>query len=338
MGTTPDWQPLQRSRTYELVLDQVEEQILAGKLGVGDRLPPERAHGGDARGQPGRRPGGAAGDGSQGVLRRPKVGTGPESGSVIAGLPSLGLSRLLRLHVALANFPLADVVEARVHPGTASARLAAAHATSDQLARMRACMERMADQAVTREEFNDVDTEFHVVLAEAAGNKLVADMTIAMRNAMRPHPATNVQRWSRTGRPPEPGCRRAPGRLRRPWPPGTPRPPPTGREAHPRRLPLTSAGPQKSCQGCVSLGGMSATWTQNARVSHTSVKIPFNWQKMYAPAYKSCMIDGGSGRPTRFRCYGMKDVPRQRAAGKPAAGGRSKRSHSAPKDRLLCGH
>jgi GntR family transcriptional repressor for pyruvate dehydrogenase complex len=185
MSTTAGWQPLNRSRTYEMVPDQVEEQILAGNLGVGDRLPPERdmaAMLGVSRA--------AIREAlrvleAQGVLRRPKVGTGPESGSIIAGLPSLGLSRLLRLHVALANFPLEDVVEARTTLERASARLAAAHASPEHLARMRAALERMADPEVTREEFNDVDTDFHVELAEAAGNRLVADMTIAMRNAMR---------------------------------------------------------------------------------------------------------------------------------------------------------
>ncbi|MER7084163.1 FadR/GntR family transcriptional regulator, partial [Saccharopolyspora kobensis] len=36
------WRPVARSRTYELVIDRIEEQIVSGQLGVGDRLPPER--------------------------------------------------------------------------------------------------------------------------------------------------------------------------------------------------------------------------------------------------------------------------------------------------------
>ncbi len=40
-GETP-WRPVTRSRSHELVLDQIEEQILAGTLRVGDRLPGER--------------------------------------------------------------------------------------------------------------------------------------------------------------------------------------------------------------------------------------------------------------------------------------------------------
>lgn len=121
---------------------------------------------------------------AQGVLRRPQVGTGPESGNIIAGMPSTGLTRLLRVHVALSNFPLEDVVEARITMERGSARLAAAHATPEHLARMRELLDRMDDPSLPREEFNDLDTEFHVVMAEAAGNRLITDLTTALRNAL----------------------------------------------------------------------------------------------------------------------------------------------------------
>lgn len=185
MGLSDDWQPLARSRTYELVLDQIEDQILAGRLSIGDRLPPERdlaAKLGVSRA--------AIREAlrvleAQGVLRRPQVGTGPESGSVIAGTPAAGLSRMLRLHLALARFPLEDVVEARVTMERASARLAATRATESDQARLSDLLARMDEPSISREAFNDLDTDFHVVLAEAAGNRLVTDMTIALRNAMR---------------------------------------------------------------------------------------------------------------------------------------------------------
>ena len=185
MGHSAAWQPLARSRTYELVLDQIEDQILAGRLNVGDRLPPERelaAMLGVSRS--------AIREAlrvleAQGVLRRPQVGTGPESGSIIAGTPTAGLTRMLRLHVALASFPLGDVVEARASLERASARLAAANATQQDLEHLCLLLDKMDDPELTREGFNDLDTDFHVALAEAAGNKLVSDMTIALRNAMR---------------------------------------------------------------------------------------------------------------------------------------------------------
>ena len=179
------WQPLPRTRTYELVLDRIEEQIRAGRLSVGDRLPPERDLGamlGVSRA--------AIREAlrvleAQGVLRKPQVGTGPESGSIIADTPGAGLARLLRLHVALANFPFADMTEARIILERASARLAAASASAEDLERIRAPLEQMDDPQLPREEFNDLDTAFHVAIAQAGGNRLVADLTGAIRNSLR---------------------------------------------------------------------------------------------------------------------------------------------------------
>ncbi|MGW7350227.1 FadR/GntR family transcriptional regulator [Streptomyces sp. NPDC054784] len=182
--TTAAWEPVPRTRTFELVLARVEEQILAGNLRVGDRLPPERELVellGVSRA--------AVREAlrvleAQGVLRS-RVGTGPASGSVISAMPSEGLTQFLRLHMALANFPLPDVVEARATLERSSARLAAERATDDDLARIEEPLLRMDDPALTREEFNDCDTAFHVAVAEAGGNRLMADMTVAVRSAVR---------------------------------------------------------------------------------------------------------------------------------------------------------
>ncbi|GAA1948850.1 FadR/GntR family transcriptional regulator [Kitasatospora viridis] len=190
MAEPTDWEPVPRSRTFELVLDRIEEQIRAGKLRVGDRLPPERELVellGVSRA--------AIREAlrvleAQGVVRA-KVGTGPDSGSVIAALPSAGLSQLLRFHLALANFPLADMVDTRAALERSSARLAAERAATgeaaEQLAAAGELLARMDDPELTREQFNEYDTAFHVAVAEAGGNRLMADLTIAVRNAVR-HP------------------------------------------------------------------------------------------------------------------------------------------------------
>ncbi|MFC4058613.1 FadR/GntR family transcriptional regulator [Planomonospora corallina] len=184
MGEAAEWEPVPRFRTFELVLARIEEQILAGSLRVGDRLPPERELVellGVSRA--------AVREAlrvleAQGVLRS-RVGTGPSSGSVITAMPSAGLTQLLRLHIALANFPFDDVVESRATLESASARLAAGRATEEDLARMRAELARMDEPGLPRERFNDHDTAFHVAVAEAGGNRLIADMTVAVRNAVR---------------------------------------------------------------------------------------------------------------------------------------------------------
>ncbi|OEU85128.1 GntR family transcriptional regulator [Streptomyces abyssalis] len=179
-----DWEPVARSRTYELVLTRIEQLILDGRLRVGDRLPPERELSemlGVSRA--------AIREAlrvleAQGALR-PRVGTGPDSGNVIAAMPDAGLTQFLRLHIALAHFPLDDVVEARAVLERSSARLAAERAKEEDLARMREQLDRMDAVGLPREVFNDCDTDFHVAIAEAAGNRLVADLTVSVRNAVR---------------------------------------------------------------------------------------------------------------------------------------------------------
>jgi len=179
-----EWRPVARSRAYELVVDQVEEQIVAGALKVGDRLPGERELA--ARLQVSRA---AVREAmrtleAQGVVRA-GVGSGPEAGTVVSALPSAALTRLLRVHVALNNFPLPDVVEARVMLERYSAGLAARHPDPARLEEMRAALDAM-DAESDRVAFGDLDTAFHIAIAEAGGNRLVADMTTAIRDSVRP--------------------------------------------------------------------------------------------------------------------------------------------------------
>ena len=65
--------------------------------------------------------------------------------------------------------PVPDVLEVRVALETVSVRLAAAHATPEQLAEMTRLLDLMETPGIDRERFNDHDTAFHVALAEAAG-------------------------------------------------------------------------------------------------------------------------------------------------------------------------
>lgn len=183
-GLAPRWRAISRAKTYELVIDRIEEQILSGQLRVGDRLPPERdlaALLGVSRA--------AVREAirmlqAQGVLHS-AVGNGPESGTTVGGSSGGALNRLLRLQVALTNFPVQDVVEARVMLERWSVRLAAAGASPDDLVTMRELLQEMDDAAADRARFNDLDTRFHVAVAEAGGNRLVADLTAAVRESLR---------------------------------------------------------------------------------------------------------------------------------------------------------
>lgn len=175
---------MSRTKAYELVVDQIEEQILSGSLVVGDRLPGERELA--TRLEVSRA---AVREAlrmleAQGVVWA-GVGSGPDAGTFVSAMPSAALTRLLRLHVALANFPVEDVVEARVVLERSSASLAASQASEADLAAIRAPLLAMDEQASDRAYFNDLDTAFHIAIAEAGRNRLVADMTIAIRDSMR---------------------------------------------------------------------------------------------------------------------------------------------------------
>ncbi len=180
----PVWRPVGRARAHELVIDAIEDQILAGTLAVGDPLPPERELAARLEvSRAGVREAIRVLEG-QGVVRS-SVGSGREAGTFIAAMPTAALTRFLRLHVALANFPVDDVVAARVMLERSSAALAAQHADAEALAVVRRSLDAMDAPGLPREEFNEHDTHFHVAIAEAGGNRLVADMTTAIRDSLR---------------------------------------------------------------------------------------------------------------------------------------------------------
>jgi len=183
-GRRHGWAPVSRVRTYELVLDRIETQIVSGALRAGERLPPERelaALLGVSR--PAVREALRILE-AQGAVRS-QVGKGPDSGTTIDRLPSDALARLLRLHVALGSFALEDVVETRVVLERASAVLACRNARPQDLVHMQEDLDAMDAPGVDRETFNQHDTDFHVALAEAGGNRLMSDVTRAIRESVR---------------------------------------------------------------------------------------------------------------------------------------------------------
>lgn len=203
-GPVPDsrkkWQPVARVRTYELVLQRIEAQIVSGELRAGERLPPERELAellGVSR--PAVREALRVLE-AQGAVRS-QVGNGPASGTTIDRVPRDALARLLRLHVALGSFPLEDVVETRVAMERSIAILACRHAGPGDLARMQAALQAMDVSGVGLETFNQCDTEFHVSLADAGANRLMSDMTRAIRESVRIPILTAMTAMADTGQP-----------------------------------------------------------------------------------------------------------------------------------------
>lgn len=205
-GQGDEWVPVSRVRTYELVLQRIENQIVTGALRAGERLPPERELAellGVSR--PAVREALRVLE-AQGVVRS-QVGKGPDSGTTIDRVPSDALARLLRLHVALGSFPLKDVVDTRVALERASVVLACRNARPQDLERMNGNLLSMEEPDIDRETFDQFDTDFHVALADAGGNRLMSDVTRAIRESVRMPILAAMTAMAETGMHGWPGVR-----------------------------------------------------------------------------------------------------------------------------------
>ncbi|HEY3713769.1 MAG TPA: FCD domain-containing protein [Jatrophihabitantaceae bacterium] len=165
-----------------VVLRHVEDELAAGRLHVGDRLPGERALGtqlGISR--PSVREGIRVLE-AMGVIRT-AAGSGPDAGAVVVADTSAGITSALRLHLASSTLPVADVVRTRVLLETWSVREASRRRDPEQLAEARTLLDAM-DADLTVEDFLLLDAEFHVTLCRAAGNAVVAAIMTSLRDAI----------------------------------------------------------------------------------------------------------------------------------------------------------
>lgn len=178
-----EWRPLPRLRTHEQVVAEIENRLNSGKLKAGDRLPPERQFA-EALGV------------SRGAVREALrilesigvveagTGSGPTSGSRIVKDSTAGMGMVLRLHLQLASFTQDDLIETRLMLERLTCRKAAGAPDGAQLSALRALVAQMRGPH-TVAEYNDLDTAFHVGIAQLSGNGLAAALMAAMREAMR---------------------------------------------------------------------------------------------------------------------------------------------------------
>ncbi|WP_420176224.1 FadR/GntR family transcriptional regulator [Luteococcus sp. OSA5] len=170
-------------RAFETVLQHIESLILKGRLRVGDRLPAERDLALQLHvSRPAIREAIRTLE-AQGVLAS-RVGSGANSGTHVINERSQALGRLLRLQVALSQFPLDEVVTTRIALERSSVQMAAQYREPEALAHINDLLDQM-DAEVEIEHFNALDTEFHIALAQSSHNSLVADLTQAVRESLR---------------------------------------------------------------------------------------------------------------------------------------------------------
>ncbi|GAB3585421.1 hypothetical protein GCM10027579_19380 [Calidifontibacter terrae] len=172
------------AKAWEVVVAWVEERILDGRLVRGSTLPAERDLAAQLRVSRAAVREAVRSLQANGVLRS-SVGAGKTGGTIVDGEPHVALTRMLRMHVALANFPAYDVTQVRAVLERLSAALAATDADDELRQQMRSSLEAMDDDSLSRARFNAHDTDFHVAMARGAGNRLATDLTVAIRESLR---------------------------------------------------------------------------------------------------------------------------------------------------------
>jgi GntR family transcriptional regulator, transcriptional repressor for pyruvate dehydrogenase complex len=175
--------PLRQRRAFEEIVLQVEEAILEGRLAPGDRLPPERELAeifGVSR--PAVREAMRVLE-AFGVITA-RRGSGSESGSTIASVDETnGLGGMLRLYSALLRIPLSDLIDVRVALEETAIRATIARASDTGFDQLDEIVHKMRE-AATPERFLELDTAFHLTLAELSGNSALALLMGELREAV----------------------------------------------------------------------------------------------------------------------------------------------------------
>ncbi len=188
----------QQSKSYDVVLQDVEAKLRSGVLKLGDRLSGERA-----LAQEYEISRASVRDAIRvlsvlGVVKA-SPGSGPSSGTQIIAEPSIGLSNALRLHMASSSLPADDVIEARVLLESwgacgAARRCATGAVPPERLDALDALLTSMEEPDITPEQFHLLDAQFHTELTALAGNAVIESFMGSMREAVRSYVMESVER------------------------------------------------------------------------------------------------------------------------------------------------
>lgn len=163
------YKTIQAERLYERIVEQIEQRVLSGELKVGDQLAPERELAeqfGVSRT--------AVREAVKALRQKGLVEVQPGRGTFITD----GTSRAVRHSLDLAmkiggSNGSANLVEVRELLEPEIAALAAARASEENIATLRAAVAAMDAALDDPETFIEADLDLHLALAEAAHNTLI---------------------------------------------------------------------------------------------------------------------------------------------------------------------
>lgn len=171
-------------RTYDALLQDVEEGLRSGRFKTGDQLPGERILAekfGISRA--------SVREAMRildvvGVIRSPS-GAGPKSGAIIVSEPSAGLSSTLRLHIASHRLAVKDIVETRILLETWAAQAGAQLDNPQGIQRAKEHLVAMDSPDIDYETFHALDAQFHLALSALAGNTVIDTVMDSLSGSIR---------------------------------------------------------------------------------------------------------------------------------------------------------
>jgi GntR family transcriptional repressor for pyruvate dehydrogenase complex len=183
-----EFQAVRRSRQYEQVAKQIQRLVIRGVLKPGDRLPAERELATKF---------GVSRSSIRDAIRtlevigilEPRQGKGTVVREVSTDSLVVPLTRVLLRKREL----VAELLDVRRMIEPALAARAAANASPEEIARMEGILQRQQEKMRRGEDTIEEDSEFHYVVALAAGNNVVLKVLDVLMDLLRESRARSLQ-------------------------------------------------------------------------------------------------------------------------------------------------
>lgn len=171
------FQSVQTSRVSEEIARQIKQVILSGQLKPGDKLPSERELVEQFRTS---RVSVREAVRSLEHLGLVKIKRGAGGGTYVTGADYRPVAESFWLRMQLSQGTLDHLTEARLLLEPGLCRLAAQHATAEDLGRLRAAVEEQESVVRKGQEVPSYDLKFHRILMDAAHNPVLALTTVSV--------------------------------------------------------------------------------------------------------------------------------------------------------------
>jgi len=155
----------------DLIISQIREQIISGKIKPGEKLPPERKlaeHLGVSRGQ--------VREAINKLQFYGVVKVQPQSGTTVTGLGIVALEGLITDILKIEEVDFKSLIDTRILLEKEAARLAALNRTADDLVQLTNALDQYKQKLSSTNEAVEEDLLFHIKIAEASKNTVLKSL------------------------------------------------------------------------------------------------------------------------------------------------------------------